>query len=507
MAKPNINKDALMNALVGIMGEGKNRARDAMLDSRNMPKVEEALAKLVSGHAGRMGGELNSATITDLLRQGGANFALPGAGVGALTGFFAAPGQEEENLLGIKKYRAPTIGDRLMSALTYGAGGAAVGAGVGAVNTRSMAKKLLESGASPDLVQSYIGQTNLMPQIESTILNTAQRGGRGAAAAALGPNARWRNPQDMANSLSSLHASIMTMAGERGMRDRNVIAGATMLANSTGLPIATIMKDPKAVSQAINRSAMTNFTKFDEKSMGAMETVINAIKNGTFAGEAPRTPGRGDYLKAFFQGPGALENPQPGVMGRLKDWMGRGEGAMQTDDFVRDLTRGDISNLSRQNLQVQGIDEKGKNKLVESIKQLGKTFDPNKGALPSQALTGRAYSGMLADDFNDFGKKLMLGGAAGTGLLGAGALGTAALVGLSNRNQNNANQPQDLHAAPVPTATPTDLGMLPRQWPVSNATGKNMNTIAEPIPFKKESSVKLSRADRHPLMQQLKALK
>lgn len=472
MAKPkmpNINKDTIANALSGLLG-GEGKAYGAYMGAGNAEKINEALAKLVSGHAGRMGGQLDSGTVMELLRRGGANYALPGAGVGALTGFFAAPGQEEENLLGVKKYRAPTIGDRLMSALTYGAGGAAVGAGAGALMQRSMAKKLLESGASPDLVQSYMSQSGLMPNVEQTIMSTAQRGARGAAGAAMGPNAAWRNPQDMANSLSSLHASVMAMAGERGMRDRNVIAGVTYLANATGLPIATIMKDPNAVSQAINRSAMANFQKFDEKSMGAMETVMSAIKNGTFAGEAPRTPGTWDYLRAAVKGPEALKDVKPGMLDRLQDWRGRGEGALSTDDFVRDLTRGDASNLAKQNLQVQGLDEKGLNKLVESLKQTGKVFDPNKGALPSQALTGRAYSNMLASDFDqgayNFGGKAL----AGLGLMGAGGLGAAALM---NRNQNN--QAPDLNAQEVPRI--------------------------------KQNSARLSRADTHPLMQQLKALK
>jgi len=475
MAKPkmpNINKDTIANALSGLLGgEGVGKgAYQAYMGAGNAEKINEALAKLVSGHAGRMGGQLDSGTVMELLRRGGANYALPGAGVGALTGFFAAPGQEEENLLGVKKYRAPTIGDRLMSALTYGAGGAAVGAGAGALMQRSMAKKLLESGASPDLVQSYMTQSGLMPNVEQTIMSTAQRGARGAAGAALGPNAVWRNPQDMANSLSALHSSVMTMAGERGMRDRNVIAGVTYLANATGLPIATIMKDPKAVSQAINRSAMANFQKFDEKSMGAMETVMDAIKKGVFAGEAPRTPGTWDYLRAAVKGPEALKDIKPGMLNRLQDWRGRGEGALSTDDFVRDLTRGDASNLAKQNLQVQGLDEKGLNKLVESLKQTGKVFDPNKGALPSQALTGRAYSNMLASDFDQGATSVLGKGALGLGLMGAGGLGAAAYM---NRNQNN--QVPDLNAQEVPRI--------------------------------KQNSARLSRADTHPLMQQLKALK
>jgi len=475
MAKPkmpNINKDTIANALSGLLGgEGVGKgAYQAYMGAGNAEKINEALAKLVSGHAGRMGGQLDSGTVMELLRRGGANYALPGAGVGALTGFFAAPGQEEENLLGVKKYRAPTIGDRLMSALTYGAGGAAVGAGAGALMQRSMAKKLLESGASPDLVQSYMSQSGLMPNVEQTIMSTAQRGARGAAGAAMGSNAVWRNPQDMANSLSALHSSVMTMAGERGMKDRNVIAGVTYLANATGLPIATIMKDPKAVSQAINRSAMANFQKFDEKSMGAMETVMDAIKKGVFAGEAPRTPGTWDYLRAAVKGPEALKDVKPGMLDRLQDWRGRGEGALSTDDFVRDLTRGDLKGLTQLNLNAPGLDDKQKQLISDAIKQTGKVFDPNKGALPSQALTGRAYSNMLASDFDQGATSVLGKGALGLGLMGAGGLGAAAYM---NRNQNN--QVPDLNAQEVPRI--------------------------------KQNSARLSRADTHPLTQQLKALK
>lgn len=109
--------------------------------------------------------------INDLRLPQVAGGTLAGSGVGGVGGFLAAPGTDNENIMGKKSYKGPSLGDRLNYALSGALAGGGIGAGVGVKRLDDLAKliakgKDIPPGAVEEFLQGV--STNQRRNILST---------------------------------------------------------------------------------------------------------------------------------------------------------------------------------------------------------------------------------------------------------------------------------------------------------------------------------------------------
>lgn len=446
MAKPKLKQDAILKAVYNMLGKGQAQ-RLLMGELANRPVVEQEIAKLVRDHAARVGGKLNVNTATELMRQGG-GLALPGAGVGAVTGFLTAPGQEEENLLGMKKYRGPSMADRLQYALMLGAGGAAAGAGLGAYNQRQLAQQLVANKRlDPSVIQSYLRTANLVPQVEKTITTQAARAGKGAGgAAAATANAALRSPQEMSNSLQLMYHSIMNRAQTHGFKDANVLSGMNMLSNLTGQPPQVLVNNSSAAIAAIEQASLAHYGKLDNKALGAIANMAGIIGSGRLVGDvSAASPTLLDRIHRVFNPYAAATG---GVVNIAKNRLGMG--TPDVDRFMRDLTRGNKGSDSLlRSIDMPSLTKEQRSEYAKSLGVYSELFNPKKGqpVIPSYNASKGLYSDMMTDRVRENASNTLRRAGAGAAVLGLGgatALGVGASLGQNTAPDRGAvsEQPQ-----------------------------------------------------------------
>ena len=488
------------NPLDGILGLLSSQASKNFGKLNANPAAQEALGKqlsaLVGSRAKAYSGELGIAninTIKDLLLSGGRSAGIAGGLGGGALGFATAPGTEEENLLGIKKYRGPTLSDRIQNALLYGGIGGAAGAGLGAYNLRSLAKEISAPGskAGPEAVEAFVRQGNLLPSIEKNIAGYTQQ------AKNLGKPGLNKSPFQDADSwgnyLKSLYSDIMSKRGGsiQGIRgrlgdiDANDVLGLQILSSATGIPAATIMKDPN-FGKMIDAAAKNSFNAIDVPTMQHMKTLGDAARRGVYGGnkategmmkmpvDPTRAQGIGGIAGGILGGTlgsmlgvpahgaiagmtagGALGKPVAGLYNRLT-----GRNLNVADDFMDLLQSGDVEKartllgMKPNMLQPKEVEE-----LKNAMTGFGKAFQ-GKNPVLSRINAPNQYSSGISDMAYGDAKNMGMAGLGAAGLV-AGGLGAGAYAfgGGNNSQDLNAGQinPLQQKAQPQPQTTPKKM--------------------------------------------------
>ena len=289
-----------MQSILGALSD-KGLNQFAKLNPAARATLEKQLSGLVGNKAKQFAGNIDMSNIQgikDLLMQGARSGGVAGGLGGGALGFLTAPGTEEENLLGAKKYRSATMGDRLSNALMMGGLGAAAGTGLSAYNLRDLAKQITQSGnkAAPELTEAFMRQANLIPGIEKSVGNFAKN--KANTMAAPGGAGGVMGLDEFANYLTGLHADLMAKRGPStgfsGMLnnikrmvanpDPNDIHGMRLLSSVTGLPIESILNDPHFAANMANkvRAGYQSMLATNPNAINAVRTVGDTMRAGKF---------------------------------------------------------------------------------------------------------------------------------------------------------------------------------------------------------------------------------
>ena len=286
MAGPNMkNFESIFNNL----SADKLRAFYAGADDVAMKGINSGFENLLRSRARTMSGSLTDPqTLMQLARYGGRQGAVPGAGLGALLGFATAPSTETENALGAKTVKGPSIGDRLTNALTYGVGGAAIGAGTGAYNMRNLAKQLAGKNAPPEVAEAFLNSAKLGPEIEKIVANAQAIAKRNGSAPGM-PTAEFRNEGDVSALLSRLHSSLGADDAQKGLLrrwfgggdDYNTHIKRQMLASMMGVDVKAL-NDP-AIAKQFDAAAARIFPMLNKDTSKTLKEVSEGAMNRRFA--------------------------------------------------------------------------------------------------------------------------------------------------------------------------------------------------------------------------------
>jgi len=492
------------------------------IDPTDFATLDKDFKNLLNARARTMSGSMTDPqTLMQLAQYGGRQGALPGAGLGAALGFVTAPGTESENIVGAKSYKAPTIGDRLMNALTYGAGGAAIGAGAGAFNMRQLAKQLSGKNAPPEVMEAFLNQAKLGPEVEKLVANAhsvATRGGRN-----LNPTAVFRDEGDLAGLMSRLQTSLTADDASRGVLSRwfggddfNTHIKRQILAGLMGRDVSALA-DP-AIAKEFNAAAARLYPMLNKNTAKTLKSVSEGALAKRFKAPADLIDdtvdganqlaglGLGGLLGSVAGAPGTLAGSAAGayIGGKIPGWWNRLRGAPIRDAdqaVLRSMLTGDRAGVENMfgkmdmNLGA-GFGQKEADKLRADLFKMKELYDR------------RIFQPIGGDGTREMLKKQMLSDNSlrAAGLMGLGTAGVAGLAAAKNRLGSmgadssdmdiDPNEQQLAPAEPVkfdPSTIQTGNG--PMQGPAAspnhprNRRRSNMNMF-DNDPFQKVGFVK-----------------
>jgi len=444
------------------------------IDPTDFATLDKDFKNLLNARARTMSGSMTDPqTLMQLAQYGGRQGALPGAGLGAALGFVTAPGTESENIVGAKSYKAPTIGDRLMNALTYGAGGAAIGAGAGAFNMRQLAKQLSGKNAPPEVMEAFLNQAKLGPEVEKLVANAhsvATKGGRN-----LNPTAVFRDEGDLAGLMSRLQTSLSADDASRGAFSRwwngddyNTHIKRQILAGLMGRDVSALA-DP-AIAKEFGPAAARLYPMLNENTAKTLKSVSEGALAKRFKAPTDLVDDTVDGanqlagmttggLLAALLGPagtvvgpaGTLAGAGAGhyIGGKLPGWWNRLRGAPIRDAdqaVLRSMLTGDRAGVENMfgkmdmNLGA-GFGQKEADKLRADLFKMKELYDRK----IFQPISGDGTREMLK---KQIGEKALR--AAGLGTLGVAGLGTvgAATYGAGGGFDNIFGNASDPNADP-----------------------------------------------------------
>jgi len=223
--------------------------------------------------------------LSNLIGRGAATGGLVGGLGGGALGFLATPGTEEENLLGGRKYRAASLGDRLSNALLFAGLGAGIGTGVGAYNLRNLAKDLAAKGQAPSAASAehFIQGAGLVPEFENAVKQFA-----GGKIKSVNPTSVFPTVDAFADYLvirrDQLLKNIQAKGGLNAFLshpDPNDIMVAHALSNATGIPIKDIISNP-SIEGAIRAAAPITYSNpaINDRVFKGMRDIIESGLGG-----------------------------------------------------------------------------------------------------------------------------------------------------------------------------------------------------------------------------------
>lgn len=293
---------AILQSILSSFGDSARRAWSG-IDSGFLKgqKYDKRLADIIGNRAATMSGKVNPAVLKELLARGGASTVLPGAAVGAGLGFLGAPSTEEENLLGMTKRRNPGIGDRLQYALTGAGLGAAAGAGFGAYNMRNLAKHISEGGADPGLIRQFVNQSGELPGLENTVKGFARQAAGAGKGQAINAAKNAINPQELSNAVMANLDIIRNAYQTKNMSGPQVAAAAHMIQRVTGMDARNLLNNPNA-TDIINRQASRIASGINKKQFDAIKTMLEKTRGVSSDPAILNSPGTLDRIKAVLTG-------------------------------------------------------------------------------------------------------------------------------------------------------------------------------------------------------------
>jgi len=514
MAGPNMkNFESIFNNL----SADKLRAFYAGADDVAMKGINSSFENLLRSRARTMSGSLTDPqTLMQLARYGGRQGAVPGAGLGALLGFATAPSTETENALGAKTVKGPSIGDRLTNALTYGVGGAAIGAGAGAYNMRNLAKQLAGRNAPPEVAEAFLNNAKLGPEIEKIVANAQAVAKRNGSAPGM-PTAEFRNEGDVSALMSRLHSSLGADDAQKGLLRRWFGGGddysthvkRQMLASMLGVDVKAL-NDP-AIARQFDAAAARIFPTLNKDTSKTLKEVSEGAMNKRFGNPAAIYPKGGLSAPSAVAGAalgGVMGSAVPipgastvgtiagGYMGatvpRLIDRL-TGKAVVNKDQSIlRAIGSGDKAGFTNAygNLEMNlapGFDQKAGDQLRNQFFKLNDLhkrgiLQPNEmlNAAPGLDPTRQ----MLISQMGGKAKRIGALGALGT-LAGTGALGATYAYGNYNGAGFNSNDGGN------------DFAPLPAPGPIYGPSIHPHAAINNVVPKRdKESSAKVKTATK-----------
>lgn len=476
----------------------------SQIDPTDFATLDKDFKNLLNARARTMSGSMTDPqTLMQLAQYGGRQGALPGAGLGAALGFVTAPGTESENIVGAKSYKAPTIGDRLMNALTYGAGGAAIGAGAGAFNMRQLAKQLSGKNAPPEVMEAFLSQAKLGPEVEKLVANAhsvATKGGKN-----LNPTSVFRDEGDLVGLLSRLQSSLAADDASKSVFSRwwsgddyNTHIKRQILAGLMGRDVSALA-DP-AIAKEFNAAAARLYPMLNENTAKTLKSVSEGALAKRFKAPtdliddtvdgANQLAGLGvggslgAILGTLAGGAGSVAGPAGTLAGatagaymggKLPGWWNRLRGAhiLSADAAAQGAMKSGDRNameslFGKMDMNLSpGFGQKEADKLRADLFKMKELYDRK----IFQPIGGEATRGML--------KKQMLSDnrLRAAGLMGLGTAGVAGIGGaaygmdrlMNNRSAANPdNDPNTEQLQPTPTLTPTQ-NPRPRPAPIQAA--------------------------------------
>ena len=502
------------------------------IDPTDFATLDKDFKNLLNARARTMSGSMTDPqTLMQLAQYGGRQGALPGAGLGAALGFVTAPGTETENIVGSKSYKAPTIGDRLMNALTYGAGGAAIGAGAGAFNMRQLAKQLSGKNAPPEVMEAFLNQAKMGPEVEKLVANAhsvATKGGRN-----LNPTAVFRDENDLVGLMSRMQTSLAADDASRGAFSRwwngddyNTHIKRQILAGLMGRDVSAL-SDP-AIAKEFGPAAARLYPMLNENTAKTLKSVSEGALSKRFKAPADLVDdtvdganqlaglGIGGLLGSIAGPAGTLAGSAAGAYmgGKIPSWWNRLRGAhilgadAAAQGSMRSGDRNAMESLfGKMDMNLApGFGQKEADKLRADLFKMKELYDRK----IFQPIGGESTRGMLK---KQIGEKALR--AAGLGTLGVAGLGTvgAATYGAGGGFDNifgNASNPnadpnsQQLTGSDTAPATGPSIGNE-LQGPPINPFHKNLPMRPmdlyrknKPAQYMDDDSIKLSSARVRP---------